>query len=69
MCESETIPGLISQSNRGSRQRFLATRSWKPNWFFRKNNSGWALHVTQNNKLVTAILPPKREVDFAYFGY
>jgi hypothetical protein len=37
--------------------------------FFAGKNSGWtfARHAAFND--VTAILPPKREVDFAYFGY
>jgi hypothetical protein len=30
-------------------------------------NSGWTLHVTEFK--VTAILPPKREVDYADIGY
>jgi hypothetical protein len=60
---------LISQSIWKKPNSGISDRELETSRFFRGENSGWVLHVTDTKNIVTAILPPKREVDFAYFGY
>jgi len=64
----ETIKSLISQVIEETELRVQRQRARSQPVFSRgKQRMDFARH--RYTEQVTAILPPKREVDFAYFGY